>query len=468
MTNRRSFLAGGACAAVYAAVRPFAARAASALPALPACYADYLPQIAAKINSLKQRTDDGFFFLTDLHIPTNRKRSGQLIADLIGRTRLRNVYCGGDFPQAYSYSADLQASLDQTMSDYLTYWANPIVAADGILYSAKGNHDFSIRESSTSTAGWTYSSAVAHDFLMASTPNPFLITNAADPEACYGWRDAPHAHIRYILVDTCDSTHETAAKPWGVKYGMHQTQIEWIADHALGTLPDGWAAVFIYHIPTAPVVGFEYKTTSYNFQLFHKMLEAYQNRGTVTLFGTTRDYSSAGGRILFCLEGHQHHDRFSHLNGILHITEACDAAYRDYIYHSPYSGELPIKTSGTVYEHTFDVLQMDVVNNLLYTTRVGGGQDRVFHTNVVQVPAGATRRFTAPNLSGTLTWVCYDGDNSVHDTTSNTPEGYVTLYNEHALSIDADGTLHAGTAGSATVLAYDADYRKEVYCVQVV
>ena len=466
MTSRRGFLSGGACAAVCATVRLFAARAADALPALPECYADYLPQIAARINALKSRTADGFFFLTDLHIPANRKRSGQLIADLIGRTRLRNVYCGGDFPQAYS--TDLQASVDAAMSDYLTYWANPIVSAGGILYTAKGNHDFTIRESSSSSVGWTYSSAVAHDFLMASSPRPFFITNAADPEACYGWRDAPYARIRYIIADTCDSVHDSSSRPWGVGYGMHETQLEWIADHALGTVPAGWGVVFIYHIPTAPVVGYECKTTSYNFQLFHQMLEAYQHRGTVNLFGSTRDYSSAAGRILFCLEGHHHCDRFSHLNGILHICEACDTGYSDYILHTPFSGTLPSKTSRTIYEQTFDVLQVDPANDLLYTTRIGGGQDRVFHTNVVQVPAGSTFRFSAPNLSGALTWACYDGDQSVHDTTARTPEGFVTLFNEHALSVDADGTLHAGTPGSATVLAMDADYRKEVYCVQVV
>jgi len=466
MTNRRGFLSGGACALVSATMRPFACRAADALPALPEYYADYLPQVAAKINELTARTADGFFFLTDLHVPANRKRSGLLVADLIGRTRLRNVYCGGDLPQAFS--ADLQANVDATMADYLTYWANPIVSAGGILYSAKGNHDFTIRESSTSSTGWTYSSAVAHNFLMASSPRPFFITNAADPEACYGWRDAPHARIRYIVADTCDSVHDTVQRPWGVGYGMRQTQLEWIADHALATVPAGWGIVFIYHIPTAPVVGYECNTTSYNLQLFHRMLEAYQSRGSVALFGTTRDYSAAAGRILFCLEGHHHCDRFSHLNGILHISEACDAAYSDYLLHTPFSGSLPAKTAGTIYEQTFDALQIDPENNLLYTTRIGGGQDRVFHTNVVRVPAGSTFRFSAPNLSGALAWACYDGDQSVHDTTARTPEGYVTLFNEHALSVDADGTLHAGTPGPATVLAMDADYRKEVYCVQVV
>ena len=176
----------------------------------------------------------------------------------------------------------------------------------------------------------------------------------------------------------------------------------------------------------------------------------------------------AAGRILFCLEGHHHCDSFSHLNGILHICEACDAAYSDYLLHTPFSGTLPAKTAGTIYEQTFDALQIDPANDLLYTTRIGGGQDRVFHTNVVRVPAGSTFRFSAPNLSGALTWACYDGDQSVHDTTARAPEGYVTLFNAHALSVDADGTLHAGTPGPATVLAMDADYRKEVYCVQVV
>ena len=309
---------------------------------------------------------------------------------------------------------------------------------------------------------------MVRDFLMARSPRPFFITNAADPTACYGWRDAPHARIRYIVADTCDAAHETVAKPWGVRYGMNQTQLDWLADQALGTLPDGWSAIFIYHIPTAPVVGFESGTVGYNFQLFHRLLEAYQRRGTVDLFGKTRDYASAGGRILLCLEGHHHCDRFSHLNGILHVCEACDAYYSDYRLHTPYSGELPAKTANTVYEHTFDALQVDPGNGLIYTTRVGGGQDRVFHTDVVRVAAGSSRRFSAPHLSGAFSWACYDGDRSVHDLTARTPEGYVTLYNDHALAIDPDGTLHAGTPGPATVLAMDAEYRKEVYCVQVV
>jgi hypothetical protein len=291
---------------------------------------------------------------------------------------------------------------------------------------------------------------------------------AADPEACYGWRDAPHARIRYIVADTCDSVHDSSAKPWGIGYGMRQKQLEWIADQALGTVPAGWGIVFIYHIPTAPVVGFESKTAGYNFQLFHRMMEAYQHRGTVNLFGRTRDYSSATGRILFCLEGHHHHDRFSHLNGILHVCEACDAAYADYILHTPFSGTLPSKDPGTIYEQTFDVLQVDTANGLLYTTRIGGGQDRVFHTNVVRVPAGSTFRFSAPNLSGALSWACYDGDRVTYKRNpKNRYTSLVEYHNDYA-TVASDGTLTALKPGPVMVLAMDAARNKEIFPVTVV
>jgi len=472
--TRRAFLRGGACALVAATARPFAARAAAELGPLPAYWTDYLPGIADRINAFKTVTDDAFFFLTDVHMHANRCHSGRILADLIARTRFRNVYCGGDVPVAYGDKATSSTSLDGALEKYRTYVVDPVVAAGGRYYGAKGNHDFTINAVNGGTTygtgtSHTYSAAFARDFIMARDPRPFAVTNAADPVACYYYRDAPHARLRYIVIDTSDGDIAESTKAWAVPYKMREGQIDWLARHALATLPAGWHAIVMGHIPIGPVVGTEYNSAGYNFAAFHSILAAYNARRAVsTSSGTSYDFTGAQGRILFCLSGHWHADRFTCHDGILHITQCCDAAYSNYINDSPFCGTLPRQTSGTVNEHAIDCYQSDTSNGLVYATRIGaGGQSRVFHAHPTSVPAGGTRTFAATHLTGPLTWACYDGDRCTYGDKKSTVEERTVFYHDHLVSVE-NGTLTAGTAGHGIVVAMDAQFNKEVFCVAVV
>ena len=473
MTSRRQFLASGACALVGATLRPGAALAASALDPLPAYWQAHLPGIAAKINAFKAATSDAFFFLTDPHLHANRLWSGRILADLIARTGCRNVYCGGDLPVAFGDKSTSSTSLDGALEKYTATIVDPVVAANGRLYAAKGNHDFTINASYNGTTygtgvSHTYSAAFARDFITARNPRPFAVTNAQDPLACYFFRDAPHAKIRYIVIDTSDSDQAESTKSWGVGYGMHRTQIDWLARYALATLPEGWGAIVIGHIPLAPVVGSEHAVTSYNFTLFHHVLEAYQRRTKIMPFAEEHDFTQAKGRILFCLSGHHHADRFTCHNGILHVTQVCDAAYNNYRAGSPFCGTGLVRTTGTVHEQGIDCYQPNIATGLVHATRIGAGsQDRVFHAFPVDVASGGTRTFAASRLKGALTWACYDGDRATLNDGASTPEDYVTLSHEHLVSVE-NGTLTAGSSGYGIVVAMDAAFNKEVFCVRVV
>ncbi len=459
--NRRSFLAAGsAFAAGCAGPRAFADD--SSEDSLPGYYGPYLARIAKKMRELRDTSGvaDGFFFFTDPHVSANKLRSGRLIAELIRLTDLKKVFCGGDIPSAFGTKADL----DTEMAKYNQFWSNPIQQAGGLLFNIKGNHDFTIRTSRTSKDGWTYSSQAARDFYMTANGCRGAVTHDADPTACYYYADDAASKIRYVVADTSDSASDNPHAYWGVKYVIGETQLTWLAERALATVPDGYSIIVIHHIPLAPITAADGEVKT--FSDFRLLLEAYQNRGRVSLCGRDYDFTDARGTILLDLTGHHHSDRANYYHGILHVTEACDAAYRDYIARTPFSGVLPEKKAFTVYEQTFDVIQVDPANGVLYTTRVGGGQDRVFHVKPVPVAVGGTQIFAAKKLQGSITWFCYDGDGAKTDSQAAKPEQYWTFRHDRA-TIDPNGTLYALSPGDVTVVALDEKLNKEFFGVKV-
>ncbi len=461
--NRRSFLAGGSILAVSGLICPPRSPGASAASDdLPAYYDDYLNRLAGRINTLSggEGVTDGFYFFTDPHIPHNMCKSGKMIARLVRNTGLKKVFCGGDFPCAFG-TKDV---IDSTVEKYGTQWIAPIQAAGGTLYTAKGNHDFTVRTSRDEKTGYTYSSEAARDLVMSWDGCRMAVTNAADPTACYYYIDNPAAKIRYLVADSTDRASENPNVPWGVRYGMHETQLVWLASRAFATLPPGYAVVVIHHIPAAPVLANPDETKV--LAPFRELMEAYQNRGKALLYGKEYDFAEAKGRILFDLTGHRHADGQTFYRGILHVTIACDAAYGDYCKRSPFCGTLPQKQSGTVYEQTFDAFHLDPADGLVYATRVGGGQDRLWHTQPLEVKAGGTLKLAAAKLAGPVTWACFDGDRAETDKTAKTADAYLKFHRDHG-TIAADGTFSALTPGDVMVLAMDAKLNKEFFCVTV-
>ena len=307
-----------------------------------------------------------------MHIPSNRCVSGRILAKLIADTGVKKVLCGGDMPEAFGG----KESIDRTIAAYREQWVKAVGRAGGEFYPAKGNHDFTIRDKPGASSGFTYSGKEAHDILMdTAAVKANAVTNPDDPESCYYWFDAPCGGIRYIVADTTDSVR-TDRTYWAVKYGMGERQLKWLAENALATLPAGWVALVMHHIPVTGIVSGEAENQAI-FAPWRNLLEAYQNRGRVSIGGKEYDFSNAQGRILCSLTGHEHAERQTFQNGLWHITEPCDAAYSDYIIGAaPWCKDLPKKEKGTIFEQTFDAIHIDRKNNVLHFTRIGGGADR--------------------------------------------------------------------------------------------
>ena len=471
MIDRRGFLSGlgvfAAAGAMGPAMRAFAAVADEMAAPLGDYWAPHLAAVAEKVRARAAKTVDGFWFITDLHITANRRQSGKALAALTPMTPLRKTFCGGDLPEAFAarFKSDKEG-VDFAADYYRLFWREPIEASGQLLYTAKGNHDFTIRHDAKSDEGHTYTAEEAKRVVMGSKGCAGVVTNTDDPTACYYYFDNADAKIRYVFVDTTDSI-DPKRSYWAVRSGMGPTQLTWLADHAIATIPAGWSAVVVHHIPFTGCVGSEGERRLY--APFRELLEAYQNRGKATLCGKVYDFSSAQGRILLDITGHHHAERQTFQNGILYVTEPCDAAYGDYILGSkPWCGDLPRKQGGTVAEQTFDAVQLDPVHDLVYFTRVGGGQDRVLHAKTLTATAGGTLKLAAPLLSGEITWGCYDADRIVHTPNpKNRYNPFVTYMNDLA-TIAADGTLTAKKAGEVMVVAMDKDLNKEIFPVKVV
>ncbi len=475
------------------------------LNGVPEYYAAPLAKVADRLKTLSATCDDAFFFLTDLHIPANAGHSGPILAALINGTDINKVLCGGDMPGAFGGKADI----DTVVAAYRDGWVRPVERAGGDFYPAKGNHDFTIRENMSSTNGFTFSGREARDILMETAAvRAKAVTNGDDPEACYYYVDFPEKKIRYIVADTTDSLRTDRAY-WAVKYGMGEKQLRWLAEKALATIPDGWAALVMNHIPIVRVVNCEWDDVPALMAPWRNLLEAYQNRGKATVGDREYDFSSAGGTLLCNLTGHEHAERQTFRNGLWHITQPSDAAYSaDYRYGSaPWCENLPERKKGTPWEQNFDVVHIDLRNRALHFTRVGGGGNRTFHLDAVRMSVGDCFSFGALSLSfssrntppvacgdGPLSegantegippprgggaegaggvlpsvrWACYDADRvGVSPHPDNKWQKRYRYFNDVA-EISDDGVLTAKKAGESVILAIAPNGDKELFAVMV-
>ena len=430
---------------------------------LPAYYGDMLANVTAKVRRNARSCADGFWFITDLHIPSNARMSGRILAKLVKETGLKKVLCGGDMPEAFGSKESLAASV----RNYRDEWVAPIEGAGGEFYPAKGNHDFTIRNAPTVNDGFTYSGREARDVLMdTKAVNDRAVTNNEDGEACYYYVDFPEQTMRYIVADTTDRI-ATSRPFWAVEYGMHERQVLWLAEYALRGIPSGWGVVVMHHIPVCGVAANPDEMRI--FAPLREILEAFQGRRKVIVFGRELDYSKAKGRILLDLTGHHHAERQSQINKIWHVTEPCDAAYHDYINGSkPWCPDLPVKKRGTVYEQTFDAVQFDLKAGTILFTRFGGGGDRALHIARKTIKAGEKMPFSASLFGRAVSWGCYDSDRVAMRPNPHRKYDYFADYFNDVADISQDGMLTAKKAGETTVVALSPNGDKELFPVVVV
>ncbi len=410
-----------------------------------------LSRVASRVRALSETCPFGFWFLTDLHVPSNHGESAPMLERLVADTGLRVVLCGGDIPEAFGD----RASLDASIARYREHWVAAVERAGGEFFPLRGNHDLAIRLAPDSSDGFTYPADETRRILLDTAA--VRSRAVVDPGSCAYFADFPEARFRLVVADTSDSV--TTERPyWGVEETLAESQSRWLDEHALATLPEGWNIVVASHVALAGVAAGD--ADKANFAAFRDALEAFQSRG--------------GGRVALALSGHVHAELQSCVANIWHVTEPCDAAYLDYINRSaPWCPDLPVKERGSWAGQTFDAVQVDSVRGLVHFTRVGGGSDRTLHLRPLALRVGETLRLAAScapapqRPEGDVVWGAYDADRAVPRPNPARQYDRFTDYFHTVADIAADGTLRAISPGEAVAVSRAADGARDYFPVTV-
>lgn len=435
---------------------------------LPEYYDDYLVEVSDKINALilaNSKESDGFFFITDTHVSSNTLNGGKIIKNLQELTPIKKVVWGGDGIAAFGTKSDLDEQIF-VQDKYLKECCGL-----GILFNVRGNHDYLIMNSaSDQTNGYIYSEAATRNILSNERNK---VVYAEDTPDTYYYFDNEVANIRYIVLSTSESLGEGTtvhgvdgyardgiARPGtsGCTERMEK-QWNWLFDVALNTDIN---IVIISHIPFSLICS---SSGNGSYEL-RQTLRAYQNRRSI--FGY--DFSDAKGHILACIGGHSHVDSQEMNDGILFVTTSCDAYPNDN--GSTKNVAIDVVTDergiGTVKEQIIDYYNFDAINQVVKTVRIGGGKDRFFHINVIELSVGDTYTLT-PEYITASSWVSYNEGN--HDEPDDV---WPTWNSERNLVIPNDrvsvsnGVVTALKAGGANVVAISNNSVIELFYIKII
>lgn len=100
------------------------------------------------------------------------------------------------------------------------------------------------------------------------------------------------------------------------------------------------------------------------------IVDAFNGKSTISVNGTTYDFTLSKGEVVYAQGGHTHNDgSWVSPNGVPFVTTDTDSTR-----YGSVTG-----TQGTITEHCFDVVTVDYVNKTIKMVRVGRGENREFN-----------------------------------------------------------------------------------------
>lgn len=242
----------------------------------------------------------------------------------------------------------------------------------------RGNHDSgSLPWDTTNEGNKVPATAVLSDTDQLNIFKKYLSQDGKvyNTEGSYHYKDFPDNKIRIIMVDTLDNGAIT--NPNGtLKYtdqwdfGIRQEQFKWIANQALGTLPNDYHVVICTHVPVQPQ-GVE-EGALRNADVMRTLLNAFVNKTTAELRSNITDFtvnlnidfsSRTQSNLIGLFSGHRHEEFFykpDQMGGFYSTVLDCAFVRDD-------------SKIGTVQEDAFCVLSIDTDKRSV--SRLGFGRE---------------------------------------------------------------------------------------------
>lgn len=314
----------------------------------------YKEHIASKIEMINANSSikNGmtFAFITDTHVQSNSMNSKYLLKEIFDKTKTPFVIFGGDVLRAFGTKDDLDADI-QAWSEYVAYLEDKI-------YQVRGNHDFTIKKSSSENEGYTYSDDKVYSEMYKEKE---LSVHGLADSMCF-YIDNPMQKIHIICMNEWEDV-TSGEVPFGVAMRVSQNQLDWLIDILK---IDGYTNIIVTHHTISPNL-----PDSGGMLHIQGICEALNNRSTFSFdnWGVTVnvDFTNATSFVAFNLCGHSHRDASGTTNNVLSIETTCDAHYQDDGYDA---------VVGTVTEQAFDVFTINTKNRTIKAVRVGRGNDR--------------------------------------------------------------------------------------------
>lgn len=341
-------------------------------------YPDYIKaNVDESIEKIKgYQTEDSisFAFMTDIHYSVTdnhiirTKRLMNAYRQIKKECGICNLILGGDYVNdgTKEYKIKNYRGLREFLDNENYFPVN-------------GNHDDnSIWDSCIESEKST------HHLTSKELYNEFFnhIQSIEKPGRLYYFCDDDRKKVRYIFLDSNDIPCVFSEKG-KLKYtkqnvfAMSQEQIDWLCNKALKFDEEGWDIVFVAHAfpkwdiearnkdaevkrlePLADILDSYKKGDSLQKEYFD---DEFKNCINVDFSGYKR------GNILACIAGHHHADFEEYSN------EGIPVIYTGNVIMYKYA--VP-RIDGDKSELLFDVVTIDRKNRVIYTTRIGAGEDR--------------------------------------------------------------------------------------------
>lgn len=400
----------------------------------------FMHQLTSKVGEIRGKSGEGasFIFVTDTHVNANAMHSPQLIRWMLDHTNIHIVIWGGDAINSHGGEIEKQwnkqLQFDTILNKVCQY------------YKVRGNHDFSIMKNREFPQGATFSNEKSAEYLFRNSPSN-IHRNINDNSTCYYFSDDTLNKVRFIIFDSTDSVSDRVSTNGNV-VGVHQAQLQWIADSAVSTTPSGYGLIFVSHIPIA---------NNSKLQNVKQLINGVASHSSVKIGGVKYDFTkNKETRVLMCIAGHNHKDSQTYVNGVLHLTTASDGVLRNA--KSRKASEESPRQPETVDEQCFDCVCVSKDKKLVRTYRIGYGTDRLFHLEPVYI-YGTKKRRIKPVLKGVVRW---SSSNIMDDRYKKGEQ-----MSGDIIDIDKNGIIRGKRKGTSIVTVCDNKGNKEFFNIIV-
>lgn len=324
---------------------------------IPAYWKEHINKRIEKIEEIRTASEGKvaeFIFFADSHIEVAENKSPELMRYITQKTGIDTIIFGGDFMDGRK---DINAAMVY-VNKWRDMWKNMPI------YGVRGNHD------NNSAGDFTKENMLGDKGYEKEVYRHFK--NLKNGKDFYSYFDDEKNKIRYFLLDSgtryselFGAEHEKDYIIVGEKATAYKEQLDYLYEKSK-ELSNDWHILVVQHI----VLGGQ---NCLNPRPVYLMP---QGKDLLVVLDKIQEDTSMP-RVLAVLCGHNHVDReMLGMGGYPVMSTTCDSGTQA----AKHSQLDPLRQPGTTDEQAFDVVQIDLKNYRVHTTRIGKGEDRAFRT----------------------------------------------------------------------------------------